>query len=242
MKIIAPCKLIQPEDQLASYQAAVEENPQNEILSSQAGRSKRSTGHWQKFWASGRELTISFMEVLPVDLQQRIEGLIRQWEPSTNLTFKFDDGVAGDIRISISGNISSSYLGTDALLVASDQPTLKLGIDPAHSAFDATVLHEFGHALGMQHEHQHPSANIPWDMPVVYEYYRLHTQWTKEEVDENIFNRIDASTSLKGPYDKNSIMHYPVPNEFTIGDWEVAPNTRISKLDRRNMRKAYPKP
>ncbi|WP_025110893.1 M12 family metallopeptidase [Pseudomonas sp. H1h] len=241
MNIAIPCKLIHPDNQLASYQAAVNENPHNERPTLTAGRSKRSIGSWQKFWGHGRVLTISFMENLPVNLKQRIEKLIRQWEPATNLTFKFDDGQAGEIRISTTDDVSNSYLGTDALLVPSDLPTLRLGIDPDHVEFDLTVLHEFGHALGMQHEHQHPSANIPWDVPKVYEYYNRHFQWTVEDVDKNIFNTLDVSTSLKGPYDKSSIMHYEIPNELTLGNWEVGVNTKISKLDRRNMRKAYPK-
>jgi hypothetical protein len=37
-------------------------------------------------------------------------------------------------------------------------------------------------------------------------------------------------------------MHYVIPNELTVGDWQAGLNTKISKLDRRNMRKAYPKP
>ncbi len=242
MNIATPCKLIHPDNQLASYQVAVNENPHNERPPLQGARSKRAIGNWQKFWGHGRVLTISLMENLPVNLKQRIERLIRQWEPATNLTFKFVDGVAGEIRISTTGDVSNSYLGTDALLVPSDLPTLRLGIAPDHAEFDPTVLHEFGHALGMQHEHQHPAANIPWDVPKVYEYFNLHHQWTKEDVDNNLFNTFDTNTSLNGPYDKTSIMHYVIPNELTVGDWQAGLNTKISKLDRRNMRKAYPKP
>ena len=28
----------------------------------------------------------------------------------------------------------------------------------------STVMHEFGHALGLKHEHQSPNANIQWNM------------------------------------------------------------------------------
>lgn len=43
--------------------------------------------------------------------------------------------------------------------------------DTPDQEYSRVVLHEFGHALGAIHEHQHPEAAIPWDKPKVYEYY-----------------------------------------------------------------------
>ena len=34
--------------------------------------------------------------------------------------------------------------------------------------FSRTVLHEFGHALGLQHEHQRRNANINWSRYLAY--------------------------------------------------------------------------
>ena len=31
----------------------------------------------------------------------------------------------------------------------------------------ATVLHQFGHALGLEHEHQHPTAPLEWNQEKV---------------------------------------------------------------------------
>jgi len=48
------------------------------------------------------------------------------------------------------------------------------------SEFSRTVIHEFGHALGMIHEHQHPLAAIPWDKDKVYTYYAGYPNyWSK---------------------------------------------------------------
>jgi hypothetical protein len=60
--------------------------------------------------------------------------------------------------------------------------------------YSRVVLHEFGHALGAIHEHQHPAAGIPWDKPKVYEYYaRQH--WS---IDQRFLNnpRFLACTEL----------------------------------------------
>ena len=37
--------------------------------------------------------------------------------------------------------------------------------------FRSTTIHEFGHALGLNHEHKNPSAGIKWNKPVVYSDY-----------------------------------------------------------------------
>ena len=55
------------------------------------------------------------------------------------------------------------------------------------------MRHEFGHALGMIHEHQNPAAQgeIPWDKPKVYAYY-AQQGWSKDDVDTNIFEVYDG--------------------------------------------------
>lgn len=232
---------MRPNDEQASYYAAITANPDNERKAAPGGRHKRSVGIWSRFWGNGQVLNITFTNELPPGLKDRIERLIRQWEPSTNLTFTFDDNEPGHIRITTHGQYNESFIGTDALLVPLDQPTLSLGTVPEHPHFDAAVFHEFGHALGLEHEHQHPKADIPWDKPEVYAFYKANYLWTEEEIDKNLLNKLPIDDVLHGPYDRDSIMHYKIANELTLGDWEVGDNLRISKLDRRNMRRAYPK-
>lgn len=36
----------------------------------------------------------------------------------------------------------------------------------------ATILHEFGHALGLVHEHQYWWSQLYWNIPEVYREYR----------------------------------------------------------------------
>lgn len=105
-----------------------------------------------------------------------------------------------------------------------------------------TTLHEFGHALGMIHEHQSPNASIPWNKQVVYTYYAT-TQtppWTKPKVDFNIFRTYSASNTNFSAFDRKSIMLYPIPNQHTIGNYEVQANYSLSSLDKAHIRKLYP--
>ncbi len=70
MNISTPCKMIRAIDELASYDAAILENPDNAQRSSTGRRSKRAIGTWSKFWGNGRTLRIAF-----VDTQLKRKGL-----------------------------------------------------------------------------------------------------------------------------------------------------------------------
>ena len=107
--------------------------------------------------------------------------------------------------------------------------------------YQRVVRHEFGHALGMIHEHQNPAAagQIPWDKPKVYEYY-AQQGWTEEDVDQNIFDVYDEDTTNFTEFDPTSIMQYAIPDSLTIGTYSVGWNTALSELDRSFMAEQYP--
>lgn len=232
-------KLIQPPSTQASYDAAVKETQKNAKPASPGKRSKRAVGTYRKFWDNGRTLTVSFMEPLPDELEYRLERIIRLWDPHHSLALDFVKNCPADIRLYLGGKRNGSYLGTDALIAPPDQPTLLVSTKPDHWAFERTLLHEFGHALGLEHEHLHPHARIPWNKEKVYDFYRDTQGWSKTDVDINLFN-VNNPGSHTGTYDKKSIMHYRVPNELTYGDWQVGDNLSISDQDKINIRKIYP--
>ena len=242
MNRIENCSLIQWPDYQQSYDAAVNENPANANASSSTRR-KRSLINYSKLWANGRTLKIAFIDGPDDAHKQKIIDAASQWLPYINLNFDFVDGLEGDIRIATKNNVNSSMLGTDALLIHPAWQTMDLGVKPEDADFDVIVTHEFGHALGAMHEHQHPEANIPWDKPKVYAFYqnREMNPLTKEQVDRNLFQPFDTIDAIYTPYDRKSIMHHPVANTLTLGDWEIPINRKISKKDKRLMKLLYPK-
>ena len=66
---------------------------------------------------------------------------------------------------------SWSYIGTDALHIPKESKTMNLGfIDRS------TVMHEFGHALGLIHEHQSPfKGGFGWNKEEVGERHNVYT-------------------------------------------------------------------
>jgi len=224
-----------------SYDAAVRENPANAASKGQSNRRKRSIGYFDKFWSPGRTLRISFVNDAEAPLKQAIFAAACKWLPYVNLKFELvaDDDFDSEIKIHTGGDVEFNYsvYGTDALTSAG--ASMVLGVTLDQESFERTVIHEFGHALGAEHEHQHPDANIPWDIPKVYEHY-ASKGIDKATVDENVLARVENSSLSKLPYDRHSIMHYPVLQALTLGDWEVGINSQISDKDKAFMRLAYP--
>ena len=108
--------------------------------------------------------------------------------------------------------------------------------------FSRTVIHEFGHALGMIHEHQHPLAAIPWDKPKVYAYYAgAPNYWTQAQVDNNLFAKYSTSQTQYSAYDTQSIMHYSISSTLTTNGFSVGSNTVLSPTDKQFIAAVYPK-
>lgn len=242
MHDISDYQPIQGDEPQATQEAAIDENVFN-IASTHGNRRKRSLVNYPKLWANGRTLKIAFLNDPPANHKQKIICAANQWLRYINLRFDFVEGKQGDIRIATENNKNSSVPGTSALRVDPDLPTMNLGVKPEHEDFEVIVIHEFGHALGAMHEHQHPHADIPWDKPAVYEFYqnREMNPLTRAQIDRHIFTPFDTSDAFYLAYDKKSIMHYPVPNSLTLGDWVLPINRKISKKDKQLMKLLYPK-
>ncbi|KAJ4309541.1 hypothetical protein N0V84_011443 [Fusarium piperis] len=149
-----------------------------------------------------------------------------------------------DIRIKFS-NISHSRIGTDAKSVLRGQPTMKLNFTDMGRSNDKDqrlallrnhILHEFGHALGLQHEHQHPKCGKKWDMAVIGQ--RLG--WSRALVQHNYDPHTPEGKTLE-PYDPKSIMHYRIKEGDELHSKATAPtNMVLSEGDKRILSILYP--
>lgn len=209
------------------------------------------------FWYQGQTVRVKFLGGSPF-VQAKVQEYAHQWSQYSSIKFEFVTTGGADIRISFAqGKGSFSLIGknavtnsinleTNRVYASRTGPTMNFGWfsdNTPDMEFSRTVLHEFGHALGLIHEHQQPLADIPWNRPVVYEYYMSTQGWTADQVNTNIFNRYRSRSTQYSAYDKLSIMHYAIPavlltDPSYASDW----NYVLSETDKNFIRTFHQTP
>jgi len=196
------------------------------------------------------------------ELRQRIVAAAQVWFSEANL--KLDAGVPNprtcadkdrsNIRISFDEPGFWSYIGNDSVgmdLISNNLSSLNLqGFDaspPEEPVFSGLVLHEFGHALGLHHEHQSPSNTcadyIDWTK--LYDYFKHAYGWDQAKVDQNLKPLLsDHSAYDWSTPDYNSIMIYASDKAFlkegTPTECIFHDNYTLSDLDKAGIKRAYP--
>lgn len=217
-------------------------------------------------WETGSTLKVEFIDA-PVWKKKWVEKVItEQIAPYVNLTFEWDTS-QGDISIAFPDEIiAQSMLGR---MSRTEYPSMLLGwLDPPLHSFEwdgqvyqvppnqirnesengpivtgATVVHEFGHALGMIHEHQNPFGEpIQWNEAAVIAYYSgPPNHWNTAEIRYNILDNVPTDTHNGSAFDKDSIMIYSVPGAFTYNLPEgISLPSQLSSTDKLWLSKMYP--
>lgn len=194
-------------------------------------------------WPNGKIVTVCFLEGDPA-VQQRIEPIVHEWSQYANITFQFVKGPSADIRISFDPKGGSwSYLGVQSnFFWYWGKPSMNFGwLTPTteEEEYRRVVLHEFGHALGLIHEHLSPSVTIPWDEQKVYDYFERTNGWSQEQTRTQVLNRIQADKYTR--FDIDSIMLYSFPAELTKDGSSTPWNTELSAMDKEFIGQLYPK-
>lgn len=156
-------------------------------------------------------------------------------QPHVSVKFEFVN-IKGDVRIGFTPSEGSySFVGTDCKQEESKK-TLNFGWLDAR-----TIMHEFGHVLGMIHEHQNPLGEpIKWDESYIYDWAKKSQGWDQETTYNNIIKPYNVNDINGSYFDDKSIMLYFFPPEFTMDKKGTVQNNKLSDIDIEWMDKIYP--
>lgn len=202
-----------------------------------SGSAKPRAKH-QTLWLPGSVLRVRFIDDNP-SFERNVRRYLPLWSVYANIQFEFSEDVDVEVRVAFKeGDGNWAYVGTDCMKVPVDQPTMNFGfLDPPEVA----VLHEFGHVLGLLHEHNHPKG-IKWNKQPVYKGMSGPPNfWDKSTTDTNLFGKWATSGfPVQKPFDPTSVMAYPMPKEWTGLNTDFGHKDSLSVVDKDFIGRLYP--
>jgi hypothetical protein len=191
-----------------------------------AGRT-RALAPLGKLWLSGSTLRVRFLGGSEAQ-QSQVRKFAPQWTQHANLKFEFNDAAEAEVRIAFEDDGAWSYVGTDARGIPVSEPTMNFGwVD------EAVVLHEFGHAIGLAHEHQNPEGGLRWNEAAVFrDLSGPPNNWDEATIRHNVLNKYRHDQVNGTGFDPQSIMLYSFPAAWNLDGVATKENLALSEQDR----------
>lgn len=213
-------------------------------LDRRAGRTEEAAGRPEYFWTVGARLRVRFLDG-PSGLHGQVMAAAADWTDGAALSFTVVTSGDADIRVTFAGAGNWSALGTmsrETEMFPAGEPTMCLGEVPGAPPQRVARLarHEFGHAIGLIHEHSSPAAGINWNRPAVRAALAgPPNHWSPQEVADNVFARYRSEQTQFTAFDPHSVMLYAFPPAWTIDGLAFPENTDLSAQDRAFVRQIY---
>lgn len=197
-------------------------------------------------WQAGETIRIAFMGGTN-EQRTHVVNTGSTWLKYANLKFVWDvSQPESDVRVAFEkGKGSWSFMGRQCRGVDKARSTMNLGWLPEKPAAAdvGTILHEFGHMLGLAHEHHSPNGTLTWRREVVIKTLGgPPNNWSEATIQGNVFAKykIGESGLVASAFDPQSIMLYSFPAEWTEEGVATKANEKLSREDKLMISEIYP--
>ena len=182
----------------------------------------------KNMWINGSKLRVRFMGGNPAQ-QALAKEQAAWWTQFANLSFDFNNAPDAEIRITFDSSDGAwSYIGTDCQGIPRNQATMNLGFLDG-----GTAAHEFGHAIGLAHEHQNPKGGIEWNEEVVLrDLAGPPNNWTPDQIRHNVLDKYTLDQIRGTEFDPNSIMLYFFPGSWVKSGVGTKANDVLSEMEK----------
>lgn len=197
-------------------------------LSQGPGRVPRAISPRNKQWTNGQTIRVAFKGGTSQQ-QNMVRELAPVWCEYANLKLEFVVDPAATIRVSFDADDGAwSYVGTDNLDIPVHAATLNLGWQDQN-----VILHEFGHMIGLSHEHQNPQGGIQWnEAAVIADLSGPPNFWDEDTIRHNVLDKYSMDQVIGTGFDGESIMLYAFPASWTLNGVGTDFNGDLSKTDK----------
>lgn len=172
------------------------------------------------------------------------------WERFANVKFVFIEGanskkVDYTINVYAPGSVLENpnrYGNGGHGFVARDKNEISLTLSVTSSLAELyhVSIHELGHVLGLQHEHQHPDRPFRFDIDFLINACELGSNYCRRSVKYNNELVFKGDEYISTQYDPISIMHYGVSKPIILEDMVISEPRRLSLGDKLIISKTYP--